>query len=227
MTGRTVFAPPEVGSLPATNALVYHTNQSLSTVDEDRVWHFPTLLLTDRSAAFRGVECGSRVHRTAAEAFEQVRARGALMSGWWEPVRRGVLRFGGVEQRVMDLAAPLSIDPEASGVIDFGADGAALETERDAEHRRIWSQDVVITYISRQGSRRHLIHDDHDRLVSALQQMVKRKNEESPGLGRDRRARRWELNVVQAEKMTKEEQLRVIAKTTVSDGCWLVSNMGA
>ncbi|EIN11742.1 hypothetical protein PUNSTDRAFT_63324 [Punctularia strigosozonata HHB-11173 SS5] len=147
-----------------------------ATQDEDRVWHFPVLLLADRSAAFRGAECGSRTQRTASEALEEVKKNGALVSGWWEPVRRAVLHFGGVEQSVIDLAAPLTIDAE----------------------------DVVITYVSRQGSRRHLIEKDHDGLVKALEE--------------DLHSRRWELNVIQAERMTREEQLKVVAKTTVMLG---------
>lgn len=61
---------------------------------------------------------------------------------------------------------------------------------------------VVLTYISRQaGGRRKLRADDDAALVSALRALAVR--------------RRWELNVLVAEGMSIEDQLRVAARTTV------------
>lgn len=62
-------------------------------------------------------------------------------------------------------------------------------------------QDVVITYIDRQGVRRHLIEDDHKRLVDGLVELCAVKG--------------WELNVAQAEKLTKEQQVDLAARSTV------------
>ena len=62
-------------------------------------------------------------------------------------------------------------------------------------------KEVVISYISRQSSRRHLLEDDHAALVEALEEMTKKHG--------------WELNVVQAEKLSKENQLAIAARTTV------------
>ena len=67
---------------------------------------------------------------------------------------------------------------------------------------------IVITYISRQGvSRRKLLQDDHMALVTALQELVVRKGKS------------WELHVLHAERMTKDEQIQAVAETTVS---WIV-----
>ncbi|KAG8989728.1 hypothetical protein FRB94_014073 [Tulasnella sp. JGI-2019a] len=61
----------------------------------------------------------------------------------------------------------------------------------------------VITYVSRQGwGRRMLKPEDHERLVNAL-----RKLEKDYG---------WEVNVVLMDKLTREEQIRLCARTTVS-----------
>lgn len=63
----------------------------------------------------------------------------------------------------------------------------------------------VITYVSRQDwGRRMLIPEDHDKLVAALHEL-----EESYG---------YEVNIVSMDKLSKEEQLRLSARTTVMLG---------
>ena len=60
----------------------------------------------------------------------------------------------------------------------------------------------VITYISRQGwGRRMLIPADHEKLVQELYKL--------------RDSHGFEVNVVSPEKMTRVEQLRIAARTTV------------
>ncbi|KAG8897454.1 hypothetical protein FRB99_008148 [Tulasnella sp. 403] len=61
---------------------------------------------------------------------------------------------------------------------------------------------LVITYIVRQGRSNALKEEDHLELVEALEEL-KRKN-------------RWEVNIVTMERYTKEEQLRLAGRTTVS-----------
>jgi len=58
----------------------------------------------------------------------------------------------------------------------------------------------VITYVSRQNVKRHLIPDDHEGLVRALTELCDRRG--------------WELNVVAMERISKEEQLAYVARTT-------------
>ncbi|KAG6908130.1 hypothetical protein DXG01_006099 [Tephrocybe rancida] len=63
---------------------------------------------------------------------------------------------------------------------------------------------IVITYISRQGgSRRKLKETDHKYLVAALEALVARKGDS------------WELVVLRAEKLTKDEQIQAAARTTI------------
>ncbi|KAI0930542.1 hypothetical protein AcV5_007227 [Taiwanofungus camphoratus] len=160
-----------------------------------RAWHFDTVLLTDRSAAFRGEVCGAQTQRIASEAFEHMRRAGNLTKWWWEPLRRGVLRFAGVDEQMMDVG--VRADAVASPKLKVPADWAAAAHSPKA-------QDIVVTYISRQGTRRHLIDSDHEALVNALTAMCA--------------SHRWELNIVQAERLSKEEQLALAARTTVMVG---------
>ncbi|KAK0219115.1 hypothetical protein IW262DRAFT_1080213 [Armillaria fumosa] len=119
----------------------------------DRAWHFPLVLLTDRSASHHGAVCGSQTQRIASEAWEYMRDQSRLMGtkvgGWWEPIRASVLRFSG-----MDVVRP-------------GGDDLQMPDK------------VVITYISRQNTeRRRLTDEAHDSLVTALQELVERKKDE-------------------------------------------------
>jgi hypothetical protein len=155
-----------------------------------RSWWFDTVLLADRSAAFRGPECGSRTQRTAAEAMKGVAERAGLTEflqrGWWEPVRTNVLRFAGVDVRKLDIGT------------------RAFKRASRGSPRTGGVDEVVVTYISRQGVKRHLIPDDHAGLVRALTELCDRRG--------------WELNVVAMERLSKEEQLKIAARTTVSTG---------
>ncbi|KAK0476796.1 hypothetical protein IW261DRAFT_1552179 [Armillaria novae-zelandiae] len=68
-----------------------------SGLSVDRAWHFPLVLLSDRSASHRGASCGSQTQRIASEAWEYMREQSRLMGikvgGWWEPIRASVWKF--------------------------------------------------------------------------------------------------------------------------------------
>ncbi|KAF4590490.1 hypothetical protein EYR38_009791 [Pleurotus pulmonarius] len=149
-----------------------------------RAWHFPVVLLADRTAAFHGEACGSRTQRTAAEAWEAVRARGQLpglrVGGWWAPVREAALRAG----------------------------GPAVEEAKVLEGTQLpVPETIVITYISRQrGGRRKLVEENHEGLVDALMELVERKG------------RGWEFHPLEAEGMTKDQQVRAVSRSTIMLG---------
>ncbi|KIY49159.1 hypothetical protein FISHEDRAFT_65520 [Fistulina hepatica ATCC 64428] len=64
---------------------------------------------------------------------------------------------------------------------------------------------IVITYISRQNAgHRKLLPGDHEALVAALKALVRRHEKDG-----------WILNVLEAEKMSKDEQIRIAASTTI------------
>lgn len=152
-----------------------------------RAWHFDEVLLTDRSAAFRGVICGAQVQRTAGEAFHYMRNLGRLSKWWWEPIRRAVLQFADVNEQVLNIGvrAAAQAEKESNGAAALPGLG----------------EKVVVTYINRQGVRRHLIDQDHDQLIEALTKLCEAKG--------------WEFNDVKAERLTKEQQLEFVARTTV------------
>lgn len=119
---------------------------------------------------------------------------GSSVGGWWEPIREAVWRFAGAN---VDVGVGL-------GNVDVGQPGAALAQTDANELALSMPEKIVITYISRQGvSRRKLLEDDHVALVAALQDLVARKGS------------LWELHVLHAERMTKDEQIQAAAKTTV------------
>lgn len=210
-----------------------------------RAWHFSTLLLTDRSAAHRGVVCGSQTQRTAAEAWESMRLmgklRGAYVGGWWGPVREAVWRFAGVEGiRGPDKIQTEGMDEqiitggsinEKTGILSRPDSGTPIEMIPSAQKLLPPPEKVVITYMSRQSiGRRKLVAADHRRLVESLEEMVQSRNG-TMGKGNEKRpiknplaeegdtwktsGTEWELQILEAEKLSIDEQVRIAARTTV------------
>jgi len=183
----------------------------------DRVWLLPLALLVDRSAAHRGRVCGSLTQRTASEAWEGMhklgKLRGRHAGGWWAPVRKAMWEFAGVplpERKLLEIQVPqhqLDIRGSGKGINEI-LRGVGMEAQKFLGA----PETIVVTYISRQNYRRQLIKEDHQGLVEELEKLVGRKNEEAKT---DKKKKKWELNVIQAEKMTKDEQVRIAAKTTV------------
>lgn len=133
-------------------------------------------------------------------------ARSKLDQGgrWWKSVRTAVWRFAGVAEQ-----------DEASYGIDRRAIDDQLQTTLSEEFDE--TEKIVITYISRQSTRRRLIPEDHDILVKELEDLVARKNAAIKGMiaSGGSGAKKWELNIVQAEHLTKDDQVRIAARTTV------------
>ncbi|KAH7915202.1 hypothetical protein BJ138DRAFT_174726 [Hygrophoropsis aurantiaca] len=186
------------------NDRILATSASLDTAGQ-RAWHFPQLLLSDRSAAFRGKLCGSMNQRTASESVDGLIALNKLdkQGDWWRPIRHAVWRFAGVTDGRVESLASVQVQPDELSV--------PLPSPEEDQDK------IVITYISRQAVRRRLIPEDHDVLVQALNDLVERKNAET----KEARAagaiaaKDWELYVPQAETMTKDEQVRMAARTTI------------
>jgi len=213
--------------------------------NQERAFHFPIVLLVDRSASFRGRMCGLLTQRTAAEAWDYMRLRGKLMGihigGWWAPIREAMWRFSGSEAglKKLDGASKHEI-PYLASVVPEVIDAPVPADESkivdvDKEHQKILHQPekIVISYISRQrGRRRKLIKEDHDGLVQALNDLVERKNKERKAVmdaideGGPKFNRRtdegklpleWEFNELYAENMTRDAQIKATARSTVRD----------
>ena len=210
---------------------------------QERAFHFPIVLLTDRSASFRGRMCGMFTQRTAAEAWDYMRVRGKLMGihigGWWAPIREAMWRFSGSEAGLKKLDDPSEHElPYLASVIPDVIDAPVPADESkivdvDKKYQKMLPQPekVVISYISRQGGRRRkLIKEDHDSLVQALEDLVERKNKERRAImdamdgavgpfnrrtDDGRVPLEWEFNELYAEKMSKDDQINATARTTV------------
>ncbi|KAF7367908.1 hypothetical protein MSAN_00855600 [Mycena sanguinolenta] len=144
------------------------------------------------SASHRGDVCGSQTQRIAAEAVVAMRSKkqlvGVRVGGWWEPVRSAVLRFAGVDLRPAE-----------------NSDQVVLESDTaEGDPRLPMPAKIVITYISRQSAgQRKLTQESHEELVRELKDLVKRKGD------------KWEFLEVEAEKISKDEQLKIAARTTI------------
>ncbi|KAF8599534.1 hypothetical protein BDV93DRAFT_449217, partial [Ceratobasidium sp. AG-I] len=167
---------------------------------------YQTVLLADRSASFRGQHCSANA-RTVSEAVEATRSD--LEDGpgidkgrwWWEPVRRRVMKMSGVPDAIQDLS-----------LWWYGGQDDVKRLQGELEGGK---PTVVITYISRQtAGRRKLVQADHERLVASLRELVDRKNAIPPSPS----SRKWHLELVEAEHLSREEQVRLAAKTTVMLG---------
>ncbi|KAJ9110110.1 hypothetical protein QFC19_001781 [Naganishia cerealis] len=161
-----------------------------------KAYYFPKAILADRSAAFRGQNTAS-TSRTVASAM----MLGESNRWWWEPIRRQVLRFAGTPEDVLNRnlwgygainPATLDADPELQAMLGHP------EVAQPANFK------PLVTYISRQSSRRRLTPESHEDLVQALEKHSKAKG--------------WELKIVEAEKLSKEEQLDLAARTTIMLG---------
>ncbi|KAJ7066961.1 hypothetical protein C8F01DRAFT_1051335 [Mycena amicta] len=146
-----------------------------------RAWHFPLALLADRSAAFRGPITGAYTQRTAAEAWMVMAKQGRidLIGNWWASVRSALTRYAGG-----DPTEPLNAELQLPNT-------------------------VVLTYINRQGTRRHLRDEDNIALLAAMQELVDRKNREG---------KKWEFHSVHAERLSLDEQVRIASRTTIMLG---------
>ncbi|PFH50203.1 hypothetical protein AMATHDRAFT_61541 [Amanita thiersii Skay4041] len=192
---------------------------------QERAWHFPVLLLTDRSAAHRGVVCGSQTQRTAAEAWEYMvdenKLLGAHAGRWWDSVREAVWKFAGVRgedavswsRRGGEFGGDAVLGSESRGdeevLVEGVGNGLDVRMGYGQKYLPLPTK-IVITYISRQGApRRKLVQEDHVGLVLALNELVERRRE----MGEE-----WELHVVEAEKLSKDEQIGFAANSTIMLG---------
>lgn len=161
-----------------------------------KAYQLETAILADRSAAFRGPFTGP-TSRTVASAT----ALGRVSRWWWEPVRRQMLRFSGVPEAIIERSR------EGCGAVnpDF-TEGKVSSPEHASLRPLVPPGDYapVVTYITRSGPRRSLTPESHKALVAAL-----RERAASAG---------WELNIVNAAKLSKEEQVALAGRTTVMLG---------
>jgi hypothetical protein len=194
------------------------------TRSNTRAWRFPLLLLTDRSAAHRGALCGSQTQRTASEAWDYMRIRGKLrglyVGGWWAPLREAMWKFAGADVEYHDFgkASTLSVDLEA--MKPTADPTTVVNVSPEAQSYLPMPDKIVVTYIDRQSAySRNFIEADHLGLIQAMHELVDRKTRERRDiLEHDLPGKiplEWEFSVMEAGKLTKDEQVRAAARTTV------------
>lgn len=206
------------------------------TRSNTRAWRFPLLLLTDRSAAHRGAICGSQTQRTASEAWDYMRNRGKLrglyVGGWWAPLREAMWKFAGVDVEFHNLENAPSSEADLEALKPNVDPTTVVNVSPEAQSYLPMPEKIVLTYIDRQTAHsRNLIESHHLGLIQAIQELVDKKNRErrvvleqekegSPDLTEKRSKQiplEWEFSVMKAEKMSKDEQVRVAARTTVCE----------
>ncbi|KAF8809914.1 hypothetical protein BYT27DRAFT_7232134 [Phlegmacium glaucopus] len=210
-----------------------------ATRSNTRAWRFPLVLLTDRSAAHRGVICGSQTQRTAAEAWDYMRLNGKLsglhVGGWWAPLREAMWRFAGADVEFHNLGnvSSSSVNLEAMESNVDSSDPTIVNISPEAQKQLPMPQKVVLTYVDRQTAHsRNLIEADNSGLIQSVKELVDRKNEErrvaldllkegEEPLTEKRQEQiplEWEFNIMQAGILTKDEQVRAAARTTIMFG---------
>ncbi|KAG8959901.1 hypothetical protein FRC00_001135, partial [Tulasnella sp. 408] len=108
--------------------------------------------------------------------------------------------FAGVDQKTIDANVLWAKEWDGTSNGDVEPTDKQIEVAKTASRR----MPIVITYVVRSGNRRAMIKEDHEGLVKALTELCELK--------------RWELNIVQAEKLTKDEQIQLAARTTIMLG---------
>lgn len=208
-----------------------------ATRSNTRAWRFPLVLLTDRSAAHRGVICGSQTQRTAAEAWDYMRLKGKLrglhVSGWWAPLREAMWRFAGADVEFHDFGNATSSSSVAMDSNMDSSDATIVNISPEAQKQLPMPQKIILTYINRQTAKsRNLIEANNSALIQAIEELVDKKNkerrvalgllkqegEDPVGVVKKRQAQiplEWEFSIMHAEKLTKDEQVRAAARTTV------------
>ncbi|ORX35950.1 hypothetical protein BD324DRAFT_629619 [Kockovaella imperatae] len=189
----------------------------LDRADTARAFVFERVVFADRAAAFRGPEF-QRTWRTAAEAMT---LPGSV--GWWSPLRKNLIEF------VLAGSNEDALEPELSQIDAIYGDNAkadpsteidieALEEQEEAmeealeekqaqqaKQKQVVAGKPVITYVSRQEwGRRMLRTEDHQALVKELETLREKYG--------------WEVNIVSMDKLSREEQIRLSARTTIMIG---------
>ncbi|AAW42198.1 expressed protein [Cryptococcus deneoformans JEC21] len=188
-----------------------YQNDFLDRVDTGRAFLLERVVFADRAAAFRGPEF-SKTWRTASEAVTLQASK-----YWWSPIRKNLLEFvgdgygGDIDLGEMGIGVGVEIPDIEEDIEAFEAEEGAMEEEKEEVREKIMKEKEaeaskpVITYVSRQDwGRRMLKKESHDSLVKELHDL-----EEKYG---------WEVNIVSMDKLTREEQIRLSARTTIMMG---------
>ncbi|KAK6905727.1 hypothetical protein I203_106558 [Kwoniella mangroviensis CBS 8507] len=187
-----------------------YQNDFLDRADTTRSFIFERVVFADRAAAFRGPEFG-KTWRTASEAVTLQASK-----YWWSPIRKNLIEFVGGGNAENDLAGDMGLgmgldaEPDVDLIALEEEEGALVEEKEEMleklrKEKQAKMGKPVITYVSRQEwGRRMLKKESHESLVKELKELEKKYN--------------WEVNIVSMDKLSRDEQIRLSARTTVMMG---------
>ncbi|KIL57616.1 hypothetical protein M378DRAFT_16126 [Amanita muscaria Koide BX008] len=211
---RAVFPHVTVEDKRSWADLISSTSARSSDPASHRAWHFPLVLLADRSAASRGTVGGVQTHRIAAEAwqymFTEKKLIGVHAARWWDPLRIAMWKFAAVDGA--DALNWMKQSFPRQGITAKADEEIIPSYVRQGVFQEFLPppQKVTITYITRQnGDRRRLLPEAHDDLVLSISGLVARKKLEG---------HEWAFRVVDAGRLSRDEQIRVAAETTIMLG---------
>ncbi|TYJ52838.1 hypothetical protein B9479_006561 [Cryptococcus floricola] len=188
-----------------------YQNDFLDRADTGRAFIFERVVFADRAAAFRGPEF-KKTWRTASEAVTLQASK-----FWWAPVRRNLIEFvgngqgGELEMGDVGLGVGVEVPDIEEDIEALEAEEGAMEEEKEELREKIIKEKQaqagtpVITYVSRQDwGRRMLLKESHESLVHELGELEKKYG--------------WEVNIVSMDKLSRDEQIRLSARTTIMMG---------
>ncbi|KZT55650.1 hypothetical protein CALCODRAFT_436943 [Calocera cornea HHB12733] len=155
--------------------------------NSNKAYRFPAALFIDRTGSFRGKYTEWTSRTPAGPWFA---GGGDFGTGG---VGRNQFWYESARRRVLSFVGV------SKDVLDIGL--RAMDPPLAPPRSDGLEDQYQVTYISRQRTNRRLDDDDHWRLVRALRTMCQRH--------------KWKFYLMVAEDMTKEEQMRVAAETTV------------
>lgn len=142
-------------------------------------------------------------------------------------------RFAGADVEFHDFGNATSSSSVAMGSNMDSSDATIVNISPEAQKQLPMPQKIILTYINRQTAKsRNLIEANNSALIQAIEELVDKKNkerrvalgllkqegEDPVGVVKKRRAQiplEWEFSIMHAEKLTKDEQVRAAARTTV------------
>ncbi|WVQ70868.1 hypothetical protein IAR50_000393 [Cryptococcus sp. DSM 104548] len=188
-----------------------YQNDFLDRADTGRAFIFERVVFADRAAAFRGPEF-KKTWRTASEAVTLQASK-----YWWAPIRRNLIEFvgngqgGELEMGDVGLGVGVEVSDIEEDIEALEAEEGAMQEEKQELREKIIKEKQaqagtpVITYVSRQDwGRRMLLKESHESLVHELRELEKKYG--------------WEINIVSMDKLSRDEQIRLSARTTIMMG---------
>ena len=151
--------------------------------------------------------------------------KGLHIGGWWAPLREAMCKFASIDVEFHDSGNVSSSSVDLKAHVDPSDSTPIVNISPEAQNQFPIPSKIVLTYIDRQtANSRNLVGSDHSGLIEAIQELIDRKNMERSVILEQAEEQadlveqiplEWEFSIMQAAKLTKDEQVRMAARTTV------------